>query len=72
MTFKSAKGDPPYRIENRCEEVHISFAQTAVARQGSEEKNMWNWLHPKEGGNAMAYAWDEPVKEHRMRVQVHF
>ena len=51
-------------------QVFISFAQTAVARQGSEEKNMWNWLNPKEGGSSMAYAWDEPAREHKMRVQV--
>ena len=70
MTFKSPNSMPPYRIENRCDDVFISFAQMAVARQGSEEKNMWNWLHPREGGSSMAYAWDEPVKEHRMRVQV--
>ena len=50
MTFKSPNSMPPYRIENRCDDVFISFAQMAVARQGSEEKNMWNWLHPREGG----------------------
>ena len=52
-------------------QVFISFAQVAVARQGSEERNMWNWLNPKEGGSSMAYAWDEPNLDHKMRVQVH-
>lgn len=66
MTFKSRLSVPPYRIENKTADVVVYFAQSAL--KGEREK--WNWLTPRSGGSAMAYAWDEPVAEHRLQVQV--
>ncbi|KAK9815754.1 hypothetical protein WJX72_009012 [[Myrmecia] bisecta] len=65
VTFKSPLSVPPYRIENHCEDVIVFFAQDAVHR----DRTKWNWLEPRLGGAAMAYAWDEPNMEHRLRVQ---
>lgn len=66
ITFKSRLSVPPYRIENKTSDVIVYFAQSAL--KGTREK--WNWLAPRSGGRAMAYAWDEPTAEHRLQVQV--
>ena len=57
---------PPYRIENKTSDVVVYFAQSTLT--ASREK--WNWLVPRPGGSAMAYAWDEPTAFHRLQVQV--
>ena len=66
VTFKSRLSVPPYRIENKTSDVVVYFAQSTLT--ASREK--WNWLVPKPGGSAMAYAWDEPTAFHRLQVQV--
>ena len=66
VTFKSRLSVPPYRIENKTSDVVVYFAQSAL--KGTREK--WNWLAPRPGGSAMAYAWDAPTAEHRLQVQV--
>ena len=66
VTFKSRLSVPPYRIENKTSEVVVYFAQSTLT--ASREK--WNWLLPRPGGSAMAYAWDEPTAFHRLQVQV--
>jgi hypothetical protein len=66
VTFKShTLSVPPYRIENQCSDLHIYFVQACLA---DERPSRWNWL--RGGGNSMAYAWDEPTEEHRIRVKV--
>ena len=68
VTFKShTMSVPPYRIENQCADVHIYFVQACLA---GERPGRWNWLPPRAGGSSMAYAWDEPTEEHRLRVKV--
>lgn len=68
MTFKShTMSVPPYRIENQCSDVHIYFVQACLA---GERPGRWTWLQPRSAGNSMAYAWDEPNEEHRIRVKV--
>lgn len=47
-------------------DVGIRFAQRGVPHQHSK----WNELLPLPGGNKMAYAWDEPILEHFMTIQV--
>lgn len=66
MTFKSRYSLPPYRIENQCSQVVCWFAQGAL--KGSNER--WNVLTPRQGGNSLAYAWDEPTLEHKLLVHV--
>ena len=66
VTFKSRLSVPPYRIENKTSDVVVYFAQSTLT--ASREK--WNWLVPRPGGSAMAYAWDEPTAFHRLQVQV--
>ena len=66
ITFKSPRSIPPYRIENHCDDVFVYFAQAGVAW----DRAKWNWLNPRSGGACMAYAWDEPILEHRLSVQV--
>lgn len=66
ITFKSPNSIPPYRIENHCDDVFVYFAQSRVAR----DHDKWNWLQPRVGGARMAYAWDEPIMEHQLTVQV--
>lgn len=66
VTFKSRMSVPPYRIENNTNDVVVYFAQSTLT--ASREK--WNWLVPRPGGSAMAYAWDEPTNSHRLQVQV--
>ena len=68
VTFKShTMSVPPYRIENQCADVHIYFVQACLA---GERPGRWNWLPPRAGGSSIAYAWDEPTEEHRLRVKV--
>ena len=66
ITFKSPRSIPPYRIENNCDDVIVWFAQTAVAW----DRNKWNWLRPRAAGACMAYAWDEPILQHKLTIQV--
>ena len=66
ITFKNPRSIPPYRIENQCDDVFVTFAQTGVAR----DRSKWNTLQPRQGGSYMAYAWDEPILQHRLTVQV--
>ena len=66
VTFKSRLSVPPYRIENMSSDVVIFFAQRSVAHHRSK----WNWLTPVQGGNKMAYAWDEPIQDHYMTIRV--
>ncbi len=66
VTFKSRHSLPPYRIENHCEDVVCWFAQGAL--KGSNTR--WNVLTPRQGGNSLAYAWDEPSLEHKLLVHV--
>ena len=66
MTFKSRHSLPPYRIENQCAQVVIWFAQGAL--KGSSTR--WNLLTPRQGGNSLPYAWDEPALEHKLLVHV--
>lgn len=66
MSFKSRLSVPPYRIENMSSDVGIRFAQRGVPQQHSK----WNELAPLPGGNKMAYAWDEPILEHFMTIEV--
>ncbi|KAK9800258.1 hypothetical protein WJX73_008605 [Symbiochloris irregularis] len=67
ITFKSPRSIPPYRIENHCEDVFVYFAQSQVA----SDRTKWNWLQPQIGGACMAYAWDEPIYQHRLTIQAH-
>jgi hypothetical protein len=70
VTFKShTMSMPPYRIENQCADVYIYFVQACLA---GERPGRWNWLAParRPGGSVIAYAWDEPTEEHRLRVKV--
>jgi hypothetical protein len=66
VTFKSRYSLPPYRVENLCSDVVVWYCQEALKFQQSK----WNWLAPRPGGNSMAYAWDEPTLDHRLRVHV--
>lgn len=66
ITFKSPRSIPPYRIENQCDDVYVYFAQSGVAW----DRAKWNWLQPRLGGARMAYAWDEPILEHKLTIQV--
>ena len=66
MTFKSRMSVPPYRIENKTNDVVVYFAQSSL----TATRDNWNWLKPRPGGSAMAYAWDEPTDHHRLQVQV--
>ena len=66
VSFKSRLSVPPYRIENMCNDVGIRFAQRGVPHQRSK----WNELLPVPGGNKMAYAWDEPILDHYMTIEV--
>ena len=47
-------------------DVGIRFAQRGVPHQHTK----WNELVPLPGGNKMAYAWDEPILEHYMTIEV--
>lgn len=68
MTFKShTMSVPPYRIENQCSDVHIYLVQASLA---GERPGRWIWLPPRAAGSSLAYAWDEPNEEHRLRVKV--
>lgn len=49
-----------------CNDVGIRFAQRGVPHQRSK----WNELLPLPGGNKMAYAWDEPILDHYMTIEV--
>ena len=66
VSFKSRLSVPPYRIENMSTDVGVRFAQRGVPQQHSK----WNELVPLPGGNKMAYAWDEPILEHYMTIEV--
>ena len=66
VSFKSRLSVPPYRIENMSSDVGIRFAQRGVPQPSSK----WNELVPLPGGNKMAYAWDEPILDHYMTIQV--
>ncbi|BDA48868.1 probable vacuolar protein sorting-associated protein 13A at C-terminar half [Coccomyxa sp. Obi] len=57
---------PPYRIENQCSDVHIYLVQACLA---GERPGRWIWLPPRVAGSSLAYAWDEPSEEHRLRVK---
>lgn len=68
VTFKShTMSVPPYRIENQCSDVHIYLVQACLA---GERPGRWIWLPPRVSGSSLAYAWDEPNEEHRLRVKV--
>ncbi len=68
VTFKShTMSVPPYRIENQCSDVHIYLVQACLA---GERPGRWIWLPPRAAGSSLAYAWDEPNEEHRLRVKV--
>ncbi len=67
VTFKShTMSVPPYRIENQCSDVHIYLVQACLA---GERPGRWIWLPPRLSGSSLAYAWDEPNEEHRLRVK---
>ena len=69
VTFKShIMSMPPYRIENQCADVYIYFVQACLAVFFNVR---WNWVLYSlcVGGSVIAYAWDEPTEEHRLRVK---
>eukprot|EP00884_Botryococcus_braunii_P017936 jgi/Botrbrau1/4826/Bobra.0325s0040.1 len=59
ITLRGEKGQPPYRIDNRCENIKIRFQQRDIW------PDVWELVSP---GQSQEYAWDEILLPHRLRV----